>query len=131
LILIDLSMKNRLLVAVVFCLTFVGFHAQQTNRVAFATSKTELAEGKRIGKFKFVLPDGLSLDDVKKNASYYVHNFSVEYVPNKNEAFITMVTNDERNRLIIVRFLSACGVQQVNIEGTLMETFKFYETYLK
>ena len=42
-----------------------------------------------------------------------------------------MVTNDEKGRSVITRFLVANGVQEVNIDGTLVNMADLFEKYLK
>ena len=106
-----------------------SFYAQET--VASVVSKAAFLEGKTTGKFKITLPAGSVKEEVEKSASYYVHNFTVNFDNASKVAEVNMVTNDERSRQIIVRFLSACGVQQINVEGTIVDLYPFYESYLK
>ena len=100
-------MKRNLLTLVLLLLFAVEISAQESGNVAMVASKASLVEGKTTGKFKITLPSGLAKQDVDKSASYYVHNFTVNFDDSTKIAEVNMVTNDERSRQIIVRFLSA------------------------
>jgi len=124
-------MKKNLALFVILLFSFSTLQAQEKSNIASVSSKAIWSEGKTSGKFRIILPEGSVKEDVEKSASYYVHNFTVNYDSATRIAEISMVTNDERSRQIIVRFLSACGVQKINLEGTLIDLYPFYDTYLK
>lgn len=105
--------------------------AQETNGVAIAPSKTEIAKGKENGNFKFFMPEGVSAEEVAQSAKYYTHYFTVDYDSNTRAAKISMVTNDEKSRSVIVRFLVSNNVQTVDVEGTMVSVYDFFEKYLK
>ena len=124
-------MRKNLLILFVFFVSLNSFYAQETATIASVASKASAMEVKTSGKFKITLPSGLVKEDVDKSASYYLHDFTVNFDDKTKVAEVTMVNNDERSRKIIVRFLSACGVQQINVEGTMVDLYPFYENYLK
>ncbi len=124
-------MKKNLLILFVLFFAMNSFYAQETTAIASVASKASVIDVKNTGKFKITLPSSLVKEDVDKSASYYLHDFTVNFDNNSKVAEVTMVNNDERSRKIIVRFLSACGVQQINVEGTMVDLYPFYETYLK
>jgi hypothetical protein len=105
--------------------------SQEDSGIATVNTKAEALALKTTGKLKIKMPSVSSKEDVVKSASYYVHNFLVDFDNESKIAEVIMVTNDSRNRQIIVRFLSACAIQQINIEGELIELSPFYESYLK
>lgn len=118
------------------CLIILMFSAntlfsQEDSGIATVNTKAEALALKTTGKLKIKMPSVSSKEDVVKSASYYVHNFLVDFDNESKIAEVIMVTNDSRNRQIIVRFLSACAIQQINIEGELIELSPFYERYLK
>jgi hypothetical protein len=118
------------------CLIILMFSAntlfsQEDSGIATVNTKAEALALKTTGKLKIKMPSVSSKEDVVKSASYYVHNFLVDFDNESKIAEVIMVTNDSRNRQIIVRFLSACAIQQINIEGELIELSPFYESYLK
>jgi hypothetical protein len=104
---------------------------QENGDVAIVLSKKELVSGKESGAYRITLPAHITKEDVAKSAGYYVHNFTVNFDEKSKEAKISMVVNDARNRQIIVRFMTACGVRHMNVEGTMMEMQDFFEMYLK
>lgn len=105
--------------------------AQDNNGIAVGPSKTELAKGKESGSYKFILPEGANADEVAQSAKYYTHYFTVNYEASSRAAKISMVSNDEKSRSVIVRFLVSNGVQYVNIDGTMVSTNDLFEKYLK
>jgi hypothetical protein len=113
--------------SLLFLLT--GLYAQEST-LASATS-TSLAEGKNSGKFAFVLPEKLDKSQVEKNASYYTSFFTVSFDEKAHTANITMISNDEKGRLVITRFLTVCGAQKVKVDNTEYDVYPFYEKYLK
>jgi hypothetical protein len=123
--------KSFLLTCIV-ALGCVGFSfSQDKANTAKAGSKVALVEGKTSGNYAIILPEGINPEQVKKNASYYQNSFTVEYLEKSREAKIKMVENDDRNRHVIVRFLGACGVQYVAVDGKNLSTEEFFTTYMK
>ena len=124
-------MKKYISISIALLLSLSGLKAQENSNLAFVSSKSDVVEGKISGIFKFTLPNSAVQEDVDKSASYYVHNFTVNFDNASKVAEIKMVSNDENSRKIIVRFLSACGIQSINIEDKVIDIYPFYETYLK
>ena len=104
---------------------------QESPKTAFAKSKAEMTQSKTSGNYSFTLPKGTTSTTVEQNAKYYTHYFTVNYTESSQEAKITMITNDEKSRHIICRFLIASGVEKVNVEGKSMSVEEFYEANLK
>ena len=105
-------------------------YAQEINS-ATAQSKTELISSKETGNYSFILGNKLSAEEVAKNAQYYVHYFTVNYSDKTNEAKVTMIANDEKTRHIVVRFLTACGIQNVIVDGKTISAEEFYINFMK
>ena len=105
-------------------------YAQGVNS-ATAQSKTELVSSKLTGNYSFILGNKLSAEEVAKNAQYYVHYFTVNYSDKTNEAKVTMIANDEKTRHIVVRFLTACGIQNVIVDGKTISAEEFYINFMK
>jgi hypothetical protein len=124
-------MKTNFFLLLVLILSLNSFLAQESTGIASVLSKADAVDIKNTGKLKITLPASSEKEEVDKSASYYVHNFSVNFDANSKVAELIMVTNDERSRQIIVRFLTACGVSQVNVGGTMVDLYPFYENYLK
>jgi hypothetical protein len=106
-------------------------YAQENNGIAVGPTKSEFAKGKENGTFKFFLPEGVVKEDVVHSAKYYTHYFTVDYDASTRAAKINMVTNDEKSRNVIVRFLISNNVQFVNVEGTMVPTTDIFEKFLK
>lgn len=106
-------------------------YAQEKSSVAVGPTKTEFASGKQSGKFTFVLPEGTDAEEVAQSAKYYTHYFAVDYSAASRKAQISMVTNDEKSRSVIIRFLVANGIQEVMVEGTSIAIGDLFEKYLK
>lgn len=116
-------------------IAIIGFSAisfsQLASTVASAQTKTELATSKETGKYLFVLPSGLTTEEVTKNAKYYTLYFTVDFNQTSSEAKINMIANDEKSRHVVIRFFSACGVQSVKVDGNTISTEEFFLTYMK
>ncbi len=105
--------------------------AQERSNLAVGPNKSEFAAGKQTGKFTFIFPAGTVAEEVAQNAKYYTHYFTVDYVAQSREAKITMVNNDDKSRNVIIRFLSANGIQEVNVGGVIVPISELFENYLK
>lgn len=103
----------------------------QENSTAVAQKATELVSSKETGKYTFVMPADLTADQVAKNAKYYTHYFTVDFNESSKEAKVTMVINDEKSRHVVVRFLTACGVQNVSVDGKMYSNEDFFNAFLK
>lgn len=112
-----------------FSFTAVSF-SQEVKSVT-TQPKSELATAKSTGLYVFKLPTSVSVEDVTKNASYYVNYFKVDFNKSKSEAKITMLTNDATSRRIITRFISSCGINSYNVEGVAMKMDEFYTAFLQ
>ncbi len=116
-------------------LVVVGFgsaaFAQEKSTIAVGPTTTEINSGKQTGKFTFIMPQGTTAEDVAHTTKYYTNYFTVDYKESSREAKITMVSNDERSRAVIARFLVSNGVREVNISGTLVSVDELFEKYLK
>lgn len=103
----------------------------QTSDVAVAEGNTELMASKKTGNYKFTLPANLTKEDVAKNAKYYTRYFTVDFNESAHTATLNVADNDEKNRTVVARFLIACGVNKVKVDGREMEISKFMNAYLK
>jgi hypothetical protein len=124
-------MRSTFLFLIILTCSLSSYLAQENEDVAMVLSKKELISAKETGGYTIKLPSQLTKEEVDKCAGFYVHNFTVNFDEETKEAKISMVTNDARNRQIIIRFVTACGVRHMNIEGSIMEMQDFFETYLK
>lgn len=109
----------------------VSVLGQESTKTALSKSKSEVTLSKTSGNYSFTLPAGTTAATVEQNAKYYTHYFTVNYTESTKEAKITMLTNDEKSRHVICRFLIASGVETINMEGKVLPIEEFYQMYLK
>lgn len=120
-------MKSILAVLVFFVAVNVSFAQER----AVVKNKSELTSIKTSGEGSITLPSNLTNELVQSKAKYYTHYFSVEFNEKTKVASIKMVDNSERSRAVIVRFLAACDVNEVDIEGTIVNRDDIFMNYLK
>lgn len=116
-----------------FAVLFVTFatNAQEPAELAISQGIEALAKSKSSGEYTFALPSNVTKDDVAKSSKYYTHYFSVDFDANAHEAKINMVVNEAKNRYVIVRFLTSCGVRYITVDGTNVSISDFTSKYLQ
>ena len=116
-----------------FAVLFVTFatNAQEPAELAISQGTEALAKSKSSGEYTFALPSNVTKDDVAKSSKYYTHYFSVDFDANAHEAKINMVVNEAKNRYVIVRFLTSCGVRYITVDGTNVSISDFTSKYLQ
>ena len=124
-------MNRIFLTAVLFLGLSITAIGQEKTKTAISKGATEVAKGKVDGNYFFTLPKGVSAATVEQNAKSYVMYFTVNYNEATQEAHITMVTNDEKSRHVICRFLISSGAEKISIDGKDMMLEEFFTTYLK
>ena len=113
-------------------ISFTSFsYAQDKTNTVLTKAKEEISKGKESGVFTFVMPSTLSKEEINKNANYYTHYFTVEYNIETFEVKINMIDTDDKSKHIVVRFLTACGIQYVQVEGMNMSTEEFFNSYMR
>ena len=83
------------------------------------------------GSYYFTIHAKASKEDVEKSAAYYPSYFSVDYDDASKIAKITMIDNNEKTRMVLLRFLSSVRSQKIQVDGTSMFVHEFYDKYLK
>jgi hypothetical protein len=119
-----------LAILAIFCISTLSF-SQETSVSAVAQSSTELVASKKTGSYTFVLPAGLSQEQVAKNALYYDVYFTVEYSEKTSVAKIKLIDNNEIGRRVITRFLLVNGAQSVKVDGKTESMDVFFTNHLK
>lgn len=120
-------MKSVLAVLVFFVAVNYSFAQER----AIVKNKIELTSIKSSGEGSIILPANMTNDLVQAKAKYYTHYFSVEFNEKSKVAAIKMVENTERSRAVIVRFLAACDVNEIDVEGTIVKRDDLFVNYLK
>lgn len=116
-----------------FAILFVTFatHAQEPAQLAVSQGTEALAKSKTSGEYTFTLPSNVTKEDVAKSSKYYTHYFTVNFDAGSHEAKINMVMNEAKNRYVIVRFLTSCGVRYITVDGANVSISDFTSKYLK
>jgi hypothetical protein len=121
--------KILILAALFFSVQSIALAQDKTNTATAASSK-ELTVSKTSGSYSFVLPEGTKKEDVERNAKFYSKSFTVTFDEASKKASIQMVVNDEKNRHVVVRFLTASKIQFVNVDGKNLNIDDFYKNYM-
>jgi len=124
-------MNKLFLTAVLFLVISITAIGQENSGIAVSKGTVELAKSKSSGVYHFTLPKGATSASVEEKAKYYLLYFNVTFIEATSEATITMVTNDEKSRHIICRFLTSSNSKHVNVDGKEITLDEFYTTHLK
>jgi len=124
-------MNNFFFTAALFLGLSISAFGQESLKLAMSKSASELATSKLNGNYSFILPKGTTAADVETSAKYYTLYFKVNYNESTQESSIVMVTNDEKSRHVICRFMSASKVDKINVDGKEFTLEDFFVAYLK
>lgn len=124
-------MNKIFLTAVLFLGVSITAISQVGTKTALTKGKTEILKGKESGSYSFTLPSGTTNAAVEQNAKAYAMYFKVNFNESTHEANITMITNDEKSRHVICRFLISSGIEKVNVDGKDLQIEEFFTNYLK
>ena len=124
-------MNKLFLSAVLFLGLSITAFGQEKSKVAVSKGKAEVVNSKSTGVYHFTLPAGTTAENVEKNALYYKIYFTVSYVESTHEATFTMLTNDEKSRHVISRFMSASGIESVQVDGKDFTLEDFFVNFVK
>lgn len=120
----------KTIITLALCFLGVTMIHAQTN-VAQSRGVEALRVSKTNGIYEFVLPESVSEDDVQKNSKYYELYFTPVFNSNSHVVKIELKDDSDKARYTVARFLSACGVQEVLVDGKNYTISQFIETYLK
>lgn len=123
---------KKFISTIAFVIGFVAITmAQDATNTAASLGAEELAKSKEAGTYVYTMPEGLTNERVEKASSYYLANFNVEFEASSKEATIKMVSEEAQNRAVMLRFLSACGVHYVLVDGDTLNLSDFMEKHLQ
>jgi hypothetical protein len=122
---------NKLFFLITFLVFSFSSFSQQSKNEAISLGKEDLVEAKKNGVFSFILPEGNTPEKVSENAKYYNMYFIVKFDVDRRDASLRMISNDEKSRRIICRFLSASGVEKVIVDGKVFQIEDYFQTFLK
>jgi hypothetical protein len=124
-------MKLKLYILFLLCGSLSYSFGQEYSKTAFVLKAADLELGKESGVFIFVMPKGTSAEDIELSKKYYVNYFTVDYTSDTGQVKISIVNNDQKSRAVITRFLTANGIQEVNVGGVIVPLGELFDRYLK
>ena len=82
-------------------------------------------------KVIFVMPSDIVSENIDKSAQYYTDYFTVDFNNESKVTKILMVTENESDRRVIVRFLLSVGVRTIEFDGQDYTIMEFYSSFLE
>ncbi|MBM3916753.1 MAG: hypothetical protein FJ349_03960 [Sphingomonadales bacterium] len=122
-------MKKVALLALALGLNLLVFGQKTLN--ASVKNKTELQSGISTGNIRLTLPEEVTQENVTMYAKYYANMFTVDFDAKSHVATFHMLTNDANSRRVILRFLGANQIVNVQVEDRVYDLGTFFETYLQ
>jgi len=119
-------MKSYLFSVLFLLFSFIGFSQE-----ALVPSSETFKKSVTSGAISMVLPDNVTAEGVQKYSKYYTSYFTTSFDQGTHKVTFNMVQNDAKSRRVIIRFLSASGVQFVKIGEASLPLSNFYDAYLK
>ena len=124
-------MKKFYFIAVLFIGLSITAHSQDISNLALVKSKLEILKSKENGCYIFTFPKGTTKEKIEHSAKYYTIYFNVIFDEKTLEAKINMITNDEKSRHVICRFLASNEIEIINLEGQEFVIEEFYKQFMK
>ncbi len=118
----------RVFLATFFLLCGFALSAQKTATVA---SEKAIKESVSTGLYPFTFPDELGKEEIRKVGSYYEQYFSVNISEDDNKVSLKLTQNDVRSRMVVMRFLTANGIERVMVGSKELSIEEFNTLYLK
>jgi hypothetical protein len=118
----------RVFIATFFLLSGFALSAQKTATVA---SEKAIQEGVSTGLYNFTFPEELGKEEITKVGSYYEQYFSVNVSEGANKVSLKLAQNDVRSRMVVMRFLTANGIERVVVGSKELSIEEFNTIYLK
>jgi len=122
---------NKFLCTLIVLVGFasVGF-SQNPITLANSEGKAALMASKVSGEYIFTMPESVDKAMVAKNSVFYLAYFAVDFDETSKIAKINLVENEPSSRIIIARFLTSCGVREVQIDEQEESMTDFIANYL-
>ena len=119
-------MKSLFFSLVFVLVGFIGY-AQEASVQSAEDFKKSVVDG----KITMTLPAEITKENVSKYSAYYTPFFTTEFDEKNHQIKFNMVNNDGKSRRVVLRFLSANGIQFVKVGDQSLPMSNFYEAYLK
>lgn len=122
-------MKKLSLLLLALGLNLMVFGQKTLN--ASVKNKAELQGGVATGHISLMLPAEITQENVVMYAKYYTNMFTVDFDAKTHIATFHMITNDANSRRVILRFLGANQIVNVQVDNRLYDLGTFFDTYLQ
>lgn len=99
--------------------------------VVMSNGSKQLVASKASGEYSFTFPSDVTKEQVESNSKYYTLYFTPAFDEATHKVSIKLNENSERSRFVIARFLTACGMKEVSVDGKNVDMTSFIENYLK
>ena len=103
----------------------------QKTLTASAANKAELQGGIATGHIALTLPAEVTEENVVMYAKYYTNMFTVSLDAKSHIATFHMVSNDANSRRVILRFLGANQIANVQVDNRSYDLGTFFDTFLQ
>ena len=123
------TMKKVTLLVLALGLNLLVFG--QKTLSASAVNKAELQGGIATGHIALTLPVEVTEENVVMYAKYYTNMFTVAFDVKSHVATFHMVSNDANSRRVILRFLGANQIANVQVDNRTYDLGTFFDTFLQ
>jgi hypothetical protein len=121
-------MKKLTLLFLALGLNLIVF--SQKTLSASASSIAELKGSVANGHIQLILPEEVTEDNVIMYAKYYTNMFTVEFDAKSHMATFHMISNDANSRRVILRFLGANQIINVQVADRAYDLGAFFDNFL-
>jgi hypothetical protein len=122
-------MKKVMLLVLALGLNLLVFG--QKTLSASAQNLAELKGGVAAGHIKLTLPTEVTEENVIMYAKFYTNMFTVDFDAKYHVATFHMVSNDANSRRVILRFLSANQIVNVQVAERNYDLGTFFDNFLQ
>ena len=98
---------------------------------ATAANVAELKGGVATGHIQLILPAEVTEENVIMYAKYYTNMFTVDFNAKSHVATFHMLTNDANSRRVILRFLGANQIANVQVADRAYDLGAFFDNFLQ
>ncbi len=98
---------------------------------ATAANLAELKGGIATGHIQLTLPAEVTEENVIMYAKYYTNMFTVDFNAKSHVATFHMLTNDANSRRVILRFLGANQIANVQVVDRAYDLGAFFDNFLQ
>jgi hypothetical protein len=98
---------------------------------ATAANVAELKGGVATGHIQLTLPAEVTEENVIMYAKYYTNMFTVDFNAKSHVATFHMLTNDANSRRVILRFLGANQISNVQVADRAYDLGAFFDNFLQ